>query len=46
LPALVIHGKEDPIIPNAKLILIDGLGHALPPETWPLVVAAIVEHAR
>ena len=54
LPTLVIHGKEDPIIrveggiataeaiPNAKLMLIDGLGHAMPPETWPDVVDAIV----
>jgi len=54
LPTLVIHGKEDPIIrveggiataesiPNAKLMLIDGLGHAMPPETWPDIVDAIV----
>ena len=58
IPTLVIHGKEDPLvpveggmdtavsIPNAKLLLIDGLGHALPPETWPDVVAAIANHAR
>jgi pimeloyl-ACP methyl ester carboxylesterase len=57
-PTLVIHGKEDPIIPveggiataaaipNAKLMLIDGLGHAVPPETWPDMVAAIVAHAQ
>jgi pimeloyl-ACP methyl ester carboxylesterase len=58
IPTLVIHGKEDPLvpveggmdtaeaIPNAKLLLIDGLGHALPPETWPEVVEAIANHAR
>ena len=57
VPTLVIHGKADPLvpveggmdtavsIPNAKLLLIDGLGHALPPATWPEVVAAIADHA-
>ncbi len=55
MPTLVIHGKEDPIIPveggiataeaipNAKLMLIDGLGHAMPPETWPEIVDAIAD---
>jgi pimeloyl-ACP methyl ester carboxylesterase len=57
VPTLVIHGKADPLvpveggmdtavsIPNAKLLLIDGLGHALPPATWPEMVAAIADHA-
>ena len=58
LPTLVIHGKEDPIIPveggiataeaipNAKLMLIDGLGHAMPPELWPEIVDAITALAQ
>lgn len=58
IPTLVIHGKEDPIIPveggiataeaipNAKLMLIDGLGHAMPPETWPEIVNAITALAQ
>jgi len=58
IPTLVIHGKADPLIPveggidtavaipNAKLLLIEGLGHALPPETWPEVVTAVAKHAK
>ena len=58
IPTLVIHGNADIIvpveggiataeaIPNAKLMLIDGLGHALPPELWPEVVDAIAAHAK
>ena len=58
MPTLVIHGKEDIIvpveggiatadaIPNAKLMLIDGMGHTLPPETWPKIVDAIAAHAK
>ncbi|MBE2222647.1 MAG: alpha/beta hydrolase [Anaerolineae bacterium] len=58
IPTLVIHGKEDIIvpveggiataeaIPNAKLILIDGMGHAMPPELWPEIVAAVAAHAH
>ena len=32
-------------IPNAKLLIIPGMGHSLPIETWPQVVEAITEHA-
>ncbi len=58
IPTLVIHGKADPLvpveggidtaeaIPNANLLLIEGLGHALPPGTWPEVVEAIAKHAQ
>jgi pimeloyl-ACP methyl ester carboxylesterase len=57
VPTLVIHGDADPLvpleggidtaesIPNASLHIIPGLGHALPPEVWPLVVEEIVDHA-
>ncbi len=56
VPTLVIHGDADPLvpleggidtaesIPNASLHIIPGLGHALPPEVWPLVVEEIVAH--
>ena len=56
-PTLVIHGDADPLvpvaggyatakaIPNAKLLIIPGMGHSLPIETWPQIVEAIAEHA-
>jgi pimeloyl-ACP methyl ester carboxylesterase len=58
VPTLVIHGSDDPLvpieggkdtaetIPNAKLLIIDGMGHSLPPETWPQIVDAITENAN
>lgn len=57
VPTLVIHGSADPllpikhgihtaqVIPKAKLVIIDGLGHELPPSAWPQVVDAIARHA-
>jgi pimeloyl-ACP methyl ester carboxylesterase len=57
VPTLVIHGTDDPLvpveggkdtvdaIPGAELLLIDGMGHSLPPETWTQVVNAIVSNA-
>lgn len=57
IPTLVIHGNADPLIPleagkdtaesipGAKLMVIEGMGHNLPPEIWPKVVDAIAEHA-
>ncbi|HSN84911.1 MAG TPA: alpha/beta hydrolase [Polyangiales bacterium] len=56
-PTLVIHGKEDPLIPvdagfrtalhvrGAKLELIDGMGHDLPPRLLAPIAAMIVRHA-
>lgn len=56
VPTLVIHGDADPLvpleggidtaesIPDASLYIIPGLGHALPPEVWPLVVEEIMGH--
>ncbi len=56
VPTLVIHGTEDPIYPlahgvataeiisGARLLPLDGVGHELPPSTWPKVIDAIVEH--
>lgn len=57
-PTLVIHGTIDPLvrveagkdtaasIPGAKLLLIDGMGHALPIPMWPTIIGAIAEHAH
>ena len=57
-PTLVIHGKVDPLvhpaggrdtaasIPGAKLLMIDGMGHALPISMWSQVIDAIARHAR
>ena len=58
VPTLVIHGRDDPLIPvecgedtaalvpGAELMVIDGMGHDLPPALWPRLVAAIAEHCR
>jgi pimeloyl-ACP methyl ester carboxylesterase len=57
-PTLVIHGTVDPLvrpeggkdtaasIPNAKLLMIEGMGHALPIRFWPEIIDAIDEHAH
>jgi pimeloyl-ACP methyl ester carboxylesterase len=58
LPTLVIHGDRDPLVPvehgkdmaeavpGADLLIIEGMGHNLPREAWPRIVAAIAGHAR
>lgn len=57
-PTLVIHGDIDPLIPvaggkdtaahipNAELMIIEGMGHSLPTEVWPRIIEAIVSHAK
>jgi pimeloyl-ACP methyl ester carboxylesterase len=57
-PTLVIHGTVDKLvrpsggkatakaIPGAKLKLIDGMGHDLPPGVWPQLIEAIAGHAK
>ncbi|MHC2738609.1 pimeloyl-ACP methyl ester carboxylesterase [Bradyrhizobium liaoningense] len=57
-PTLVIHGTVDPLvhpeggkdtaasIPNAKLLMIEGMGHALPMRFWPEIIDAIDKHAH
>jgi pimeloyl-ACP methyl ester carboxylesterase len=57
-PTLVIHGTVDPLvhpaagkdtaasIPGAKLMMIEGMGHALPIPMWPQIVNAITDHAH
>ncbi len=58
IPTLVIHGTADTligqsggertaeVIPDAKLELIDGWGHDLPPGCWPHLIKSIVEHTN
>lgn len=57
-PTLVIHGTVDPLvrpeggkdtaasIPGAKLLMVEGMGHALPIPMWPQIIGAIAEHAH
>jgi len=58
VPTLVIHGDADPLapiaggfdtaeaVPGAKMLVIEGMGHALPEGAWPRVMDAIVELAQ
>ncbi len=53
-PTLVIHGDDDAFmplahgealahaIPGARLVVLEGSGHELPPRTWDVVVPAIL----
>ena len=57
VPTLVIHGGDDPLVPleggkdtaksisGSKLIIIEGMGHSLPPETWGQISDAIAKNA-
>lgn len=57
-PTLVIHGTADPLvhplggkdtaasIPGAILLMIEGMGHALPIELWSQIIDAIARHAH
>jgi pimeloyl-ACP methyl ester carboxylesterase len=57
-PTLVIHGTVDPLvrpeggkdtaasIPGAKLLMIEGMGHAIPIPMWPQIIDAIDKHAH
>ena len=57
-PTLVIHGTVDPLVrpeggkdtaasvPGATLLMIEGMGHALPIPMWPQIIDAIDRHAH
>lgn len=57
-PCLVIHGSADPLfpvanaealaseIPGARLEVLAGVGHELPPRIWGHVGKILVEHVR
>lgn len=56
VPTLIIHGKQDPLVPvaaahdlvrhlpQARLEIIDGMGHDLPRALLPRIEALILEH--
>jgi pimeloyl-ACP methyl ester carboxylesterase len=56
-PTLVIHGDADPLvplaagtdtaasIPGAELMVLEGMGHALPMPMWPRIIDGIVRVA-
>jgi pimeloyl-ACP methyl ester carboxylesterase len=56
VPTTVIHGDADPLvhisggratakaIPDAKLVVLHGMGHDMPRELWPQIIRAIVEN--
>lgn len=58
VPALVIHGEKDPLIPlahgedlaatlpNARLHVVANAGHNFPRPAWPELVAAITQHVK
>lgn len=55
-PTLVMHGSDDPLlipeggrataraIPGARLDMIEGMGHTLPPGVWERIADAIATH--
>jgi pimeloyl-ACP methyl ester carboxylesterase len=55
-PTLVIHGNVDPLVPlaageataaavpDAELLVVPGMGHALPMPIWPVIIDAIEAH--
>jgi pimeloyl-ACP methyl ester carboxylesterase len=57
VPALIIHGDADPLIPvaagrataaaipGAELFVIEGMGHDLPRPVWDRIADAIAKHA-
>ncbi|WP_433242791.1 alpha/beta fold hydrolase [Streptosporangium sp. CA-135522] len=56
VPTLVIHGSDDPMAPvahgralaaaiaDSEFLLIEGMGHELPPPALPRISAAILRH--
>ena len=56
VPTLVLHGTEDPILPFAhgealhaeihgsEMMVLDGVGHALPPQIWGELTARLLAH--
>lgn len=58
IPFLVVHGTDDPLVlkeagidtaekvPGAKLHLVEGMGHDLPPQCCAEITGVIIEHLR
>ncbi|MGM1060259.1 alpha/beta fold hydrolase [Saccharothrix sp. Mg75] len=57
LPTLVVHGMDDALVgpsggqataaavPDSELLLVDGMGHDLPPAIWPTLVRGVRRNA-
>ncbi|MFJ2990499.1 alpha/beta fold hydrolase [Collimonas sp. NPDC087041] len=57
-PALVLHGSDDPLVPpaagedtaanikGAKLLIVEGMGHDLPPSLFEFMAGAIADNTR
>jgi pimeloyl-ACP methyl ester carboxylesterase len=57
-PTVVIHGSADPLvrpisgralaraIPAAELVMIEGMGHDLPPQLWPRISDLLIANAE
>ncbi|MCU1452546.1 MAG: Alpha/beta hydrolase [Acidimicrobiales bacterium] len=57
VPTLVVHGRQDPLVglsggqrtaelvPGAELLVIDDMGHDLPPAHWAQIIEAITSLA-
>jgi pimeloyl-ACP methyl ester carboxylesterase len=57
IPTLVIHGTADTlvqptggertaeVVPDAKLLVVEGMGHDLATPLWPQIISAFVAHA-
>jgi pimeloyl-ACP methyl ester carboxylesterase len=58
VPTVVIHGREDPLvpfrggvataraIPNAEFLAIPGMGHDLPHELWPRIIDTVAANTK
>jgi pimeloyl-ACP methyl ester carboxylesterase len=57
VPTVAVHGSDDRLVdpsgsraiasavPDARLEIVEGMGHGIPPEAWPQLVAAIRRNA-
>lgn len=57
IPTLILHGADDPLIaaaagrataraiPDARLHIIPGMGHHMPPGTWSTIIPALAANA-
>ena len=58
VPTLIIHGKEDPLVPveggidtadaisGAELRLFERMGHSMPPEVAPQIIEALIANTQ